>query len=373
MYTSNPHTLNTRRMIPNDLLHEILKRVPLKSLMRFQCVSRIWQSIINDPLFIKAYPRLANRFLVSLECCRDHVLFKICSLGEGGGRHRAIIFSQTLPHEAMDCDRKPKAYTNIVNGFICFYRDEKSWLYDIISQDLVKLPDFGSTIFTDDTHFGFDRVNKRYKLLKILDSYQVAIFTVGVDSSWRIRDFASLPSLEILAYRPSCFGGILRWINHRPRNEDRSLDRLEYQCRVVAFDLDKEKFIHKKCLDFGNYEGKSYTKMMNFGPCKVVTRFDLTELDLAGRRNPPRISRRFRTGMDESYDSPRVRVLLYNVKERSFHEIHLFDPSKREWERIMMDSSFTLDSTSYFEKNLVSFGCHNLTPKLNLLSDDYFN
>ncbi|KAL6141252.1 hypothetical protein ACLB2K_059542 [Fragaria x ananassa] len=37
---------------PNDVLIDILVRVPVKSLLRFRCVSRIWNSLISSPAFI---------------------------------------------------------------------------------------------------------------------------------------------------------------------------------------------------------------------------------------------------------------------------------------------------------------------------------
>ncbi|KAF9591889.1 hypothetical protein IFM89_009497, partial [Coptis chinensis] len=41
--------------IPNDVLLEILRRLPLKSLVRFKCVSKHWCSSIEDPTFVYAH------------------------------------------------------------------------------------------------------------------------------------------------------------------------------------------------------------------------------------------------------------------------------------------------------------------------------
>ncbi|CAM0908985.1 unnamed protein product [Alopecurus aequalis] len=40
--------------LPNDIIFDILSRVPLKSLCRFRCVSRGWRALICDPIFIAA-------------------------------------------------------------------------------------------------------------------------------------------------------------------------------------------------------------------------------------------------------------------------------------------------------------------------------
>ncbi|WJZ85908.1 hypothetical protein VitviT2T_005418 [Vitis vinifera] len=38
--------------IPLDLIIEILTKLPIKSLIRFQCISKLWRSMISDPSFI---------------------------------------------------------------------------------------------------------------------------------------------------------------------------------------------------------------------------------------------------------------------------------------------------------------------------------
>ena len=41
-------------LLPNDVIFDILSRVPVKSLCRFQSVSRGWRAIISDPVFAAA-------------------------------------------------------------------------------------------------------------------------------------------------------------------------------------------------------------------------------------------------------------------------------------------------------------------------------
>ncbi|EEF44178.1 ubiquitin-protein ligase, putative [Ricinus communis] len=59
--------------LPEDLIVEILSRVPVKPLLRFKCVSKSWNSIISDPRFAKLQLKRAkensniscNRLLLS--------------------------------------------------------------------------------------------------------------------------------------------------------------------------------------------------------------------------------------------------------------------------------------------------------------------
>ncbi|XP_059655597.1 putative F-box protein At5g62060 isoform X2 [Cornus florida] len=41
--------------IPLQIILEILKELPVKSLLRFRCVSKLWCSTIDDPIFIDTH------------------------------------------------------------------------------------------------------------------------------------------------------------------------------------------------------------------------------------------------------------------------------------------------------------------------------
>ena len=41
--------------IPRDIITDVLSRVPVKSLLRFRCVSKPWCSLIDSPHFVKTH------------------------------------------------------------------------------------------------------------------------------------------------------------------------------------------------------------------------------------------------------------------------------------------------------------------------------
>nr|CAB3452184.1 unnamed protein product [Digitaria exilis] len=49
--------------LPEDPLVEILSRVPVKSIRRFDCVSKAWRDLIADPLHRKKLPQTLEGFL----------------------------------------------------------------------------------------------------------------------------------------------------------------------------------------------------------------------------------------------------------------------------------------------------------------------
>ncbi|KAK9949277.1 hypothetical protein M0R45_004810 [Rubus argutus] len=53
MATTNEH-------LPEEIIVQILYRLPVKPLIRFSCVSKRWSSIISDPQFAKSHFKLAS-------------------------------------------------------------------------------------------------------------------------------------------------------------------------------------------------------------------------------------------------------------------------------------------------------------------------
>ncbi|XP_014502889.1 F-box/kelch-repeat protein At3g23880-like [Vigna radiata var. radiata] len=53
--TISSDELTTEIFFPDDLIIEILSWLPLKSVMRFKCVSKSWNSLIIDPYFVKLH------------------------------------------------------------------------------------------------------------------------------------------------------------------------------------------------------------------------------------------------------------------------------------------------------------------------------
>ncbi|XP_059658367.1 putative F-box protein At1g20657 [Cornus florida] len=45
--------------VPQEIIREILKELPVKTLLRFRCVSKLWHSIIDDPLFVQSHHNLS--------------------------------------------------------------------------------------------------------------------------------------------------------------------------------------------------------------------------------------------------------------------------------------------------------------------------
>nr|CAB3495487.1 unnamed protein product [Digitaria exilis] len=61
-----PATRNPAASLTDDVLVEILRRLPVRSVCRFKCVSRSWRNLISDPAHRKKLPQtLAGFFYMS--------------------------------------------------------------------------------------------------------------------------------------------------------------------------------------------------------------------------------------------------------------------------------------------------------------------
>ncbi|XP_039157315.1 putative F-box protein At3g16210 [Eucalyptus grandis] len=60
--------------LPHDAVVQILKRLPVRSLLRFRCVCRSWRSTIDGPSFVDLYQKhvardASNWHLACVEWC----------------------------------------------------------------------------------------------------------------------------------------------------------------------------------------------------------------------------------------------------------------------------------------------------------------
>ncbi|CAI9087247.1 OLC1v1021274C1 [Oldenlandia corymbosa var. corymbosa] len=224
--------------IPAELIWEILIWIPVKDLMRFKCVSRVWFSIINDPAFAKTHRRGFQGLLLLSEVDLNYPVTKhhlhYVSLD---GQPNELCNQLTVNHRKNDTMMRR---TEVVNGLMCYYSFNQAFLYNIATRERLRLPRI--PCIDERGHyryyFGFDPVNKLYKLLRIgyQCNWRCKILTIGKDKSWRTiyrwRRSKNNPLMEVTG-RGICFNGVLYWMVSTNGQHDQNL---------IAFDLAQEKF-----------------------------------------------------------------------------------------------------------------------------------
>ncbi|KAL3502458.1 hypothetical protein ACH5RR_036907 [Cinchona calisaya] len=189
--------------LPEDILFQVLSRLPAKSLIRFKCVCRSWYALLEDQSFILAH---ANNMINPLKrnvnaqlilSCRDNMTNKrVISMSGDSSLDRFI--NQDLP---------PFFFNNfgqirIVGpcyGIICLYGypdhialcNPSTREFKILPTSEIPRPNDGK-VRGGDIGLGFDSKSKDYKVIQILFcisnhrglSYHVEIYSLGTDS-WR--------------------------------------------------------------------------------------------------------------------------------------------------------------------------------------------
>ncbi|KAL9295440.1 putative F-box domain-containing protein [Arabidopsis thaliana] len=173
--------------IPFDLTREILLRLPSKSLMRFQCVSKLWASITSDPDFINSFPKLKRSCLILNFLKIDKQLFLSFPQQKNLGTMCVKKYRLTLKVHRYP----PNFQFQSVHGLISFHyvHDVVVWNPSMRQYVTFRKP---AKLITNVTAFsksylGYDPIGNTYKLLSMSygstdDPY---VLTLGSRESWR--------------------------------------------------------------------------------------------------------------------------------------------------------------------------------------------
>ncbi|KAK7279512.1 hypothetical protein RJT34_24565 [Clitoria ternatea] len=153
---------------PNEILVEILHRLPAKSLVRFSVVCKTWRSLITNPSFISVHHRHSPWFLL-LQLCDERTLpnFLHYSLR----RDDPFLSHSSSLHlpSSFDCEFSVVA---ICNGLVCITTGEACLSLIICNpcvRRFVRLPrprDY-PCFYDACVGFGFDSRNCDYKVVRI--------------------------------------------------------------------------------------------------------------------------------------------------------------------------------------------------------------
>ncbi|RID41492.1 hypothetical protein BRARA_J01450 [Brassica rapa] len=133
------HDQNSPKNIPFDLTFEILSRLPAKSIIRFQSVSKLWSSIIRSK-------DLADSFLIHSKT-RPRLLFTFKHFDSrqrfifSAPEHDTEENSSTARHDMTISDLVYYIKSRPVNGLICCTRGSSIAVCNPTTRQILKLPD----------------------------------------------------------------------------------------------------------------------------------------------------------------------------------------------------------------------------------------
>ncbi|KAK1413563.1 hypothetical protein QVD17_35338 [Tagetes erecta] len=201
--------------IPFEIQTEIIKRLPVKSLIQFRSVSKAWKSLIDSSNFILHY-----------QGHMQHLLVSFAGLDDFDRQYASFVDDHTFPMHKdflhVHSFINNLYYTSIINtthGLICLYRpyledSENNIIYErdmaviwnpiIRKAVVVVVPNMASHMYDTVIGFGVCRETTDPKIVKItcLEKYRRSIDRESLMSSihWQVEVF----TLSTGAWRRLC-------------------------------------------------------------------------------------------------------------------------------------------------------------------------
>ncbi|KAI5400919.1 hypothetical protein KIW84_065674 [Lathyrus oleraceus] len=224
-------------VLPEELIGEILPRLPVRSLLQFKCVCQSWKTLISSSQFAKNHlristsePTMTNQQLVFSDIKRL-ISYPLNSLFENPSTPvKPVTFGYT--DEKID-----GTIIGSCNGLLCLHDrfPSRVRLFNPSLRLITKISSVpvSQNWFFMQCGFGYDQVNDKYKVLLVVrckkHHHQILtkIYTFGQDDSWK-----TIPNCpyEILMRIGKFVSGTLNWI-------------VSNQDKVVSFDLEKETYM----------------------------------------------------------------------------------------------------------------------------------
>nr|GMC80306.1 putative F-box protein At3g52320 [Ipomoea batatas] len=247
--------------LPQEILMEILSKLPAKSLVRFRCVSKSFAALIADHdfgvlnrSFSLTLPSRAS-FLISIEVQPPHpppylrVYYTLNFSDQENPRRRGMLQANRVGFLGVE----PFLLSSSSDGLICVSKFNGDVdVCNVSTGQRIFLPRLIRIQYKDCALLlGYDSQSKRYKVLmsvQMVDKedyiYKHWVLTVGVDRSWReINNYSSCPFFPI-GDRPNCYysntnvyiDGVIYSYNWRTKHT------LVGTFHIVAFDVGCESF-----------------------------------------------------------------------------------------------------------------------------------
>ena len=234
--------------IPLDLIPEILKDLPVKTLAWFLCVSKPWGCIIRNRDFVKFYLIKSSTHPQSLIFAfksRRHSKHFFFSSSQHQDRDESSLSCVASYH--MKCHSQPyTAITPSVHGLICYGPPSKLMVYNPSTRRSIALPIIDAHRLRMYHYLGYDPIGGDYKMLCMSRgmharrgrglAHKIQVLTLGNGSSWRMIEDCPPPHSPESPH--ICIDGVLFYGGYL----DTSTRLLRKDHVVMSFDVRSEKF-----------------------------------------------------------------------------------------------------------------------------------
>ncbi|XP_050245379.1 F-box/kelch-repeat protein At3g06240-like isoform X8 [Quercus robur] len=235
--------------LPDDVVFDILSRLAVKSLMRFRWVSKSWNSIITDPIFITKHLNLNKAKSLSNNDNNGYLLYSDYDEDGPGPRRKDLgtaVCNSDRTFTEISRFQIPFLWVSIVgfcNGMFCLngYVDRVIYLWNPSIKMFKSLSPPLNKSDNDKQILGFayHSENNDYKILRIVSYYEESalsteaqVYTLSTDSWRRFVLLFGFGSIDY-TYRNPClfFNGALHAIAYTKEHN-----------YILRFDVNDETF-----------------------------------------------------------------------------------------------------------------------------------
>ncbi|MCD7451388.1 hypothetical protein HAX54_011696 [Datura stramonium] len=263
--TSMQESTSTIPILPEELISEILSRLPVKPLLKFRCVSKSWLSLISSTEFVNTHLSLsANKkeYTHHMLILDSNYMLRHCNLRSLFREASIRSIDTDYPTKSNGSDKMWPDFDRIigsVNGLICLSTEnDHLFMWNPSIRKYTKLPDPKPRlrkVYWRQYGFGYDEFHDDYKIVGIFffDEYgttnkdEIKIYSLKSDS-WRSVDPCPIEDLSIDSGK--FVKGKLHWLTKTPGyNFCKGGD-------IISLDLADEKWgkVEQPCYGEGDIE-----------------------------------------------------------------------------------------------------------------------
>ncbi|KAK9942605.1 hypothetical protein M0R45_008259 [Rubus argutus] len=258
--SSSSFSITYNKHLPCEIIEEILLQLPVKSLLRFKCVSKSWLTLISDHKFIKSHLHHSTKH----HSDQTSSLVMLSSTSLLHSLHLQEVSAATTEADADDVLLKSMAVTSTqrrpsvkdvkivgsCNGLLCLVlHSQHTIIYNPSTRHVQQVPSPHEAVLGKDYFYGFgyDSFNDDCKIVRATCSSKDGNFVTQLDiftlktNAWRTKT-KTLPFYFMSNVVGTLLNGALHWTVRRGNNISPADDHDPRPFGIVAFDLTEETY-----------------------------------------------------------------------------------------------------------------------------------
>ncbi|XP_015160935.1 putative F-box protein At1g47730 [Solanum tuberosum] len=199
--------------IPEEIIFEIFTWLPVESLLRFKCITKICKSLVSESVFVNIHtcrsmsrPGGTKFFLRGRESI-------FCTVGQREDEKDSAPFLQIARFNDLDVHVLAYSQMNCINGLFCIWDPlsiRPAAIFNPSTREVRFLPNIKEEFCPCNYSLGFEPEEKKFKVFCSTyerNKQRQCVFTLGIDKSW--RETQSI-SFSIPYSKPSvCVSGVI--------------------------------------------------------------------------------------------------------------------------------------------------------------------